>query len=83
LLAVNGKEITADQNIYSFFEKTAGKIVELTIGQNPDGSDSRVVKIEPVSGESALLNRHWVEENLRKVHEATERKGQRVSGVNA
>jgi len=32
LLAVNGKEVTADQNIYSFFEKTAGKIIEITIG---------------------------------------------------
>jgi len=71
LLEVNGKEVTADRNLYSFFEKTAGKIVEITIGPNADGSESRVVKVEPIAGESALRNRDWVEGNLKKVHEAT------------
>ncbi len=71
LLAVNGKEITSDKNIYSFFEKTAGKIIELTIGPNADSSGSRVVKVEPVANESSLRNRDWVEGNLRKVTEAT------------
>jgi tricorn protease len=74
LLAVNGKNVSAEQNLYSFFEKTAGKIVELTIGSNADGSGSRVVKVEPISNESALRNRDWVEGNLRKVHEATDGK---------
>jgi tricorn protease len=74
LLAVNGKEVTADQNIYSFFEKTAGKIIEITIGPNANGSGSRVVKVEPVANEAALRNRDWVEGNLRKVHEATDGK---------
>lgn len=71
VLAVNGKNVTADQNIYSFFEKTAGKIVELTIGPNADGSSSRIVRVEPIANESSLRNRDWVEGNLRKVTEAT------------
>jgi tricorn protease len=71
LLAVNGKKLTSEQNIYSFFEKTAGKIVELTIGPNPDSTGSRVVKVEPVANESAIRNRDWIEGNLRKVTEAT------------
>lgn len=71
LLAVNGKNVTSEQNIYSFFEKTAGKIVELTIGPNADSSGSRVVKVEPVASEASLRNRDWVEGNLRKVNEAT------------
>ncbi|HWS00549.1 MAG TPA: PDZ domain-containing protein, partial [Prolixibacteraceae bacterium] len=71
LLEVNGKEITADKNLYSFFEKTAGKIIEIRIGPNASGAGSRVVKIEPVSSEASLRNRDWVEGNLRKVHEAT------------
>jgi tricorn protease len=71
LLAVNGKNVTSEQNIYSFFEKTAGKIVEITIGPNPDTTGSRVVKVEPVTNESALRNRDWVEGNLRKVNEAS------------
>ena len=74
LLAVNGKEVTASQNIYSFFEKTAGKIIEITIGPNANGSGSKVVKVEPIANESSLRNRDWVEGNLRKVHEATDGK---------
>jgi len=74
LLAMNGREVTADQNIYSFFEKTAGRIVEITIGPNANGSGSRVIKVEPVANESSLRNRDWVEGNLRKVHEATDGK---------
>ncbi|RLD78606.1 MAG: peptidase S41, partial [Bacteroidetes bacterium] len=71
LLAINGKDITADKNIYSFFENTADKIVELTIGLNPNYTGSRIVKVVPVANESVLRNRDWVEGNLKKVHEAT------------
>ncbi len=72
LLAVNGHELTGDDNIYRHFENTSGKLVELTVGPNADGTDSRVVTVTPISNESALRNRAWVEGNLRKVHEATE-----------
>jgi len=71
ILAVNGKDVKADKNIYSFFENTADKIVELTIGPNPDYTGSRIIKAVPVASESALRNRDWVEGNLRKVTEAT------------
>jgi tricorn protease len=71
ILAVNGQEVRADDDIYQFFENTAGKILELTIGPNPDMSGSRVVKVVPVNNEFALRNRDWVEGNLRKVTDAT------------
>jgi len=71
LLAVNGKEVTGTDNVYSYFENTAGKIVELTVGPNPDNTGSRLVKVVPVDNEFALRNRDWVEGNLRKVTEAT------------
>ncbi len=74
LLAVNGQDITASDNLYRFFENTAGKIVDLTIGSNPEYNGSRVVKVVPVANEFALRNRNWVEGNLKKVNEAT--KGQ-------
>jgi len=74
LLAVNGTEIAANENLYSFFENTSGKITEITVGPNPDMTGSRVVKVVPVGSESALRNRDWVEGNLKKVTEAT--KGQ-------
>lgn len=71
LLTVNGKELTAASNIYSFFENTSGKIVELTLGPNPTMAGSRVVKVVPIANENALRNRDWVEGNLKKVTEAT------------
>jgi tricorn protease len=71
LLAVEGKDLKYPENLYSRFEQTAGRIVELTVGPNADGTGSRVVKVVPVEDEGGLRNRDWVEGNLRKVTEAT------------
>jgi tricorn protease len=78
LLAVNGKELRPPANIFSMFENTAGKIVEITIGPNPDGKDSRTVSVVPIKSEYALRNRDWVEGNIKKVDKAT---GGRVAYV--
>ncbi len=72
ILAVNGTDVTAGENIFKFFENTSGKIVELTIGPDPGYTGSRVVEVVPVNNESSLRNRDWVEGNLKKVHEATD-----------
>jgi tricorn protease len=71
LLKVNGKELQATLNLYEPFENTSGKIVELTVGPNADGSGSREIQVVPVGNEAALRNRDWVEGNLKRVHEAT------------
>ncbi|MGI8991861.1 MAG: S41 family peptidase [Bryobacteraceae bacterium] len=67
LLAVNGREVTAAENIYSFFEETAGKSVVLKVGPDPNGTGSREVTAVPVENEFALRNLAWIEENRRKV----------------
>jgi tricorn protease len=71
LLAVRGVDLKPPTNLYSLFENTADKSIEITVGPNPDGKDSRTVTVEPLADESALRNRDWVEGNLHKVHEAT------------
>ncbi|MEP7346670.1 MAG: PDZ domain-containing protein, partial [Gemmatimonadaceae bacterium] len=71
LIAVNGVDLKAPSNLYAAFENTAGKIVDVTIGPNADGSGSRTVQVVPVDNEGALRNRAWVEGNLRKVDSAT------------
>jgi tricorn protease len=78
LLAVGGKDLRPPTSVYSPFENTSGKIVEITVGPNPDGSKSRLVQVVPVANETALRNRDWVEGNLRKVDAAT---GGRVAYV--
>jgi tricorn protease len=72
LLAVNGRDLRAPDNPYAPFENTAGKQVEITVGPNADGSGSRTVTVVPVASENAMRNRAWVEDNIRKVHEATD-----------
>ena len=69
LLAVRGRELTAADNIYSFFEQTAGKQISIKVGPNPDGSNSRGVTVIPVANEGGLRNLDWIEGNRRKVAE--------------
>ncbi len=72
LLAVNGRDLKAPENLHARLENTAGKLVELTVGRDPSGKDARPVTVVPVGSEAALRNRDWVEGNLQKVHAATE-----------
>jgi tricorn protease len=71
ILAVNGRELHASDNIYSFFEETAGKQVVLKVGANPDGKDSREVTVVPVESEENLRHLEWIEKNRRRIDEAT------------
>jgi tricorn protease len=67
LLAVRGRELRADDNVYAFFEGTANKQVVIRAGPNADGSHSREVTVLPVASETGLRNLNWVESNRRKV----------------
>jgi tricorn protease len=71
LLAVRGVELKPPTELFSLFENTAEKSIEITVGPNPEGKGSRTVTVEPLAGEDALRNRDWVEGNLRRVQEAT------------
>jgi tricorn protease len=78
LLAVNGRPIFATDNIYSFFEDTAGKQVVLKVGPDASGANSREVTVVPVPSETKLRNLAWIEDNRRKVDQMT---GGRVAYV--
>jgi tricorn protease len=71
LLAVNGRDVRPPQNLYRFFEGTAGKAIVLTIGPSATGKGSREVTVTPVADESGLRNRAWIEDNRRKVARLT------------
>ena len=71
LIAVGGRDVKPPANLYSFFENTSGKLIELTVAPNADGRGARTVTVVPVASEGALRNRDWVEGNLRKVDAAT------------
>lgn len=74
LLAVNGKELTAEQNVFALFENTSGKQVELLVSTTIKPEDGRKVIVVPVSSEASLRNRDWIEGNRKKVDELSEGK---------
>ncbi|MCI0638598.1 MAG: PDZ domain-containing protein [Gemmataceae bacterium] len=78
LLAVRGIDLKPPTELYSLFENTANKSIEITVGPSADGKGSRTVTVEPLANEGGLRNRDWVEGNLQKVHKAT---GGRVAYV--
>jgi tricorn protease len=69
LLAVNGREVKGSDEVYSFFEETAGKSVILRVGPKPDGAGARDVTVVPIQNEAGLRNLAWIEGNRRKVDE--------------
>ena len=52
LLAVDGVDLRTSTNLHALFENTAGKLVELTVGPNADGTGSRTVKVVPIESEA-------------------------------
>jgi len=67
LLEVAGRQVRSTDNLYSFFQGTAGKSVMIKVGPNPDGTGAREVVVVPVENEVGLRNLAWVEDNRRKV----------------
>ncbi len=78
LIAVEGRELRPPENLFARFENTAGKIVEITVGSDPNGANARTARVVPIENERSLRNRAWVEGNLLRVDEAT---GGRVAYV--
>jgi len=67
LLAVNGKELHASDNLYSFFDGTAGLQTVLHVSYHPDGTNAKDVTVIPIADEDGLRNLDWIESNRRKV----------------
>jgi len=74
LLAVGGRNLTANDNLYSFFESAANKQIVIKVGPNADGGGSREVTVVPVANETGLRNLAWIEENRRKVDKMSDGK---------
>ena len=67
LLAVNGRELHASDNIDAFFDGTAGKQTVLRIAKSAEGAGARDVTVVPVDSEHGLRNLDWIDSNRRKV----------------
>ncbi len=72
LLAINGRDLTAADNVYRRLHLPAGEAVELTVSASPDGDNARTVRVRPVGDETALHYLDWVLDNRRRVLEASD-----------
>ncbi len=71
LLRVNGREVTTDRNIYSYFQDLAGKQVTLLVNDKPSEKGAREYTVEPLRGEFTLRYLDWVEHNRKVCEEAS------------
>jgi len=69
LLAVNGRELKGSDEIYGFFQETAGKSIQLKVAADASGKDARNVSVVPIANERSLRQRAWMDANRRKVEE--------------
>ena len=69
LLEVAGRELKGSDNIFSFFQATAGKSVVIKVGGDPGGKGARTATVVPIDNETNLRNRAWIDGNRRKVEE--------------
>ena len=69
ILAINGVELKAPDNIYRLLDGTANHQTSLTVNDKPTMDGARHVTVVPIANEQALRTRAWVESNRRQVEQ--------------
>ncbi|HQZ15642.1 MAG TPA: PDZ domain-containing protein [Vicinamibacteria bacterium] len=67
ILAINGVELAAPDNIHRLLDGTANRQTVLTVNAQPSMTGSRQITVVPVPNEQGLRTRAWVEANRRLV----------------
>lgn len=67
IIAINGIELKAPDNIYRLLDGTANRQTALTVNTQPTMEGARQVVVVPVTSEQGLRSRAWVESNRRLV----------------
>lgn len=72
VLAINGVELKAPDNIHRLLDGTANRQTSLTVNGTPNMEGARRVTVIPVTSEQALRTRAWVESNRRLVEKLSD-----------
>jgi tricorn protease len=67
IIAINGIDLVAPDNIYRLLEGSANRQTVLTVNAQPSAQGARTVTVVPVANDQGLRTRAWVEENRRYV----------------
>ncbi len=74
IVAINGQSTKGMNNLYEALVNTVGKQVKLRLNATASETGGREVTVVPIADEANLYYLNWVEENIRKVTEATDGK---------
>ena len=69
LVAINGHELTASDDPYRWLDGTADRQTVIQFNSRPSLDGARPETVTPLSNESELRKRAWVEDNRRRVEE--------------
>jgi len=69
VMAVNGVELRAPDNIYRLLDGTANHQTVLTVNRQPSMTGARQITVVPIANEQTLRTRAWVESNRRQVEQ--------------
>lgn len=72
ILAVNGRPLTASDNIFALLQGTVGSQVTLRVGPEADGDNARDIVVKPTDDERLARLWYWIEQNRQRVEEATD-----------
>lgn len=67
VLAINGRELTADLDPYALLVAPANQAVEWRVAHDADGKDAHLIRYQPLSSETHLLYLAWVTANRERV----------------
>lgn len=71
IIAINGLSTKEINDIYAALVNKADVQVELTVNDTPSSEGARKALVVPVADEANLYYYNWVQDNIRKVDEAT------------
>jgi tricorn protease len=72
LLKVNGIEVNANRNVYSYFIDLANKQVTLLVNDKPEPRGAREIIVKPLTSERTLRYLAWVEHNRKVADEMSD-----------
>ncbi|MBV9961433.1 MAG: PDZ domain-containing protein [Parafilimonas sp.] len=67
ILQINGEDVTADKDIYSYLRNKANGPVMLLVNSSPKLEGAKTVTYKPVTDEGNLIYLDWVDGNRKKV----------------
>ncbi|MFY9621976.1 MAG: S41 family peptidase [Pyrinomonadaceae bacterium] len=71
VLAIDGEEVKANDDIYRLLRNKADNPVSLTVNSRPVIDGARTISYRPITDESNLIYLDWITKNRKQVEEAT------------